>query len=126
MHVTILQVLRTVYLRAETNVALFVSPHAHWLEVSPEHPLSNVELLPADDQRSLNILLHHPRDLLGDYVIEYLIQLVKSLNASPARHAGWFHYPNVVFVQGELRICLPESCVQDRSSLHQLVHLPII
>ena len=59
MHVLVVESGDVIVDGREPDVALVVYPHGQRVPVSDEHPLPDVELLPAHDQRVLDVLLHH-------------------------------------------------------------------
>ena len=121
MDFPVLEVLGLVDGGAEPNVALVVHPHANGLEIGPEHPLPDIELLPSYDQWPLNVLLDHPGDLIANYVVQHLVELVEGLDASASRHAGWLDDPDVLAVEGPLWVDLLELLVKGGHLLEQLL-----
>lgn len=67
--VSVVDVLQTVELGAESDVALFVEPDFGRVEVLNEHPLSDVEFPIMDDQRIFDVLLSHVLNVLAETVV---------------------------------------------------------
>ena len=96
VHILIGYLLNVVVDGRESDVALPVDPYGQGVPIGDEHPLANIELLPEDQHRVLDVLLHDPlpRIYLSD-VLHHLLVAAETLNAPASGLTPRLKYPRV-------------------------------
>lgn len=84
MHEFVLNVVETIVVATEPEVALFVEPNNWRIIVLDEYPLPDIELLAVDEKGVLDILLDDKLAVLSEAVVGNIIQVIHAFDPSPS------------------------------------------